>query len=79
MSSSISNGAPGKNLSKLEGRVEEALPGTTFRVRLDKGDEILAHLSGKMRLHYIKILPGDRVILEMTPYDQTRGRIIRRL
>ncbi len=80
MISSTSNGAPnGKNLTKVEGRVEEALPGTTFRVHLDSGDEILAHLSGKMRLHYIKILPGDRVIVEMTPYDKTKGRIIRRL
>ena len=65
--------------SKIEGRVEEALPGTTFRVRLDTGDEILAHLSGKMRMYYIKISPGDRVIVEMTPYDKDRGRIIRRL
>ena len=64
---------------RVEGSVEEALPATTFRVRLANGDVVLAHLAGKMRLHYIKILPGDRVILEMTPYDKTRGRIIRRL
>jgi translation initiation factor IF-1 len=64
---------------KAEGRVEEAYPGTTFRVKLDNGKEVLAHLSGKMRMYYIKILPGDRVILEMTPYDETRGRITRRL
>mgnify|MGYP001581353098 FL=1 len=64
---------------RVEGSVEEALPATTFRVRLASGEVILAHLAGKMRLHYIKILPGDRVILEMTPYDKTRGRIVRRL
>lgn len=74
-----SKSGPSKSVTKIEGRVEEALPGTTFRVRLDNGDEILAHLSGKMRLYYIKILPGDRVIVEMTPYDKTRGRIVRRL
>jgi len=74
-----SKGGPSKSVTKIEGRVEEALPGTTFRVRLDNGDEILAHLSGKMRLYYIKILPGDRVIVEMTPYDKARGRIVRRL
>ena len=68
-----------KNIIRVEGRVEEALPAANFRVRLDSGGEVLAHLSGKMRIHYIKILPGDRVILEMTPYDKTRGRIIRRL
>lgn len=65
--------------SKLEGRVEEALPGATFRIHLDNGQEILGHLSGKMRMFYIKILPGDRVIVEMTPYDAARGRIVRRL
>jgi len=55
------------------------LPATTFRVRLDNNQEVLAHLSGKMRMHYIKILPGDRVIIELSPYDTSRGRIIRRL
>jgi translation initiation factor IF-1 len=64
---------------KTEGRVEEALPATTFRVKLENGREILAHLSGKMRLHHIKILSGDRVIVELSPYDTSRGRIIRRL
>jgi len=62
-----------------EGVVEETLPNTTFRVRLEDGDLILAHLSGKMRLHYIKILPGDKVRLEMSPYDMTKGRITYRL
>lgn len=64
---------------KVDGRVEEALPGTTFRVILEDGTEILAYLAGKMRLHHIKILPGDRVTVEMGPYDDARGRIVRRL
>ena len=70
---------PASGMEKVEGSVEEALPATTFRVRLENGETVLAHLAGKMRLHYIKILPGDRVIMEMSPYDKTRGRIIRRL
>ena len=68
-----------KGVIHEQGRVEEALPATNFRVRLDNGKEVLAHLSGKMRLYYIRILPGDRVIVEMSPYDDKRGRIIRRL
>ncbi|KKU77202.1 MAG: translation initiation factor IF-1 [Candidatus Harrisonbacteria bacterium RIFOXYA1_FULL_48_8] len=68
-----------KNVRRVEGRVEEALPGAAFRVKTDEGKIVRAHLSGKMRLHYIKILPGDRVAMEMTPYDDARGRIIRRL
>lgn len=63
----------------MDGIVEEALPGAFFRVKTSAGQEILAHLSGKMRMHYIKILPGDRVIVEMTPYDNKRGRVVRRL
>ncbi|MDP3772409.1 MAG: translation initiation factor IF-1 [bacterium] len=66
-----------KNL--IEGSVLENLPSTLFRVRLDDGREILAHLSGKMRLNYIRVLPGDRVRVEMTPYDETKGRIVHRL
>jgi translation initiation factor IF-1 len=62
----------------VDGRVEEALPATTFRVVLDDGRIVLAYLSGKMRLHHIRILPGDRVSLEMSP-DGDRGRIVRRL
>ncbi len=58
-----------------EGKVLEALPNTLFRVELGNGDVILCHLSGKMRMHFIKILPGDRVRVEMTPYDKTKGRI----
>jgi translation initiation factor IF-1 len=62
-----------------EGTVTETLPNTTFRVCLDDGTELLAHLGGKMRLHYIRVLLGDRVSLEISPYDQTKGRIVRRL
>lgn len=63
----------------IEGEVLESLPSTLFKVKLDDGREVLGHLSGKMRLHYIKVLPGDRVQIEMTPYDDTKGRIVRRL
>ena len=64
---------------QVEGMVIEALPGTQFRVRLDEGDhEVLAYLSGKMRKYYIRILLGDRVRVEMSPYDLTRGRIVYR-
>jgi len=62
----------------VEGTVKEALPGTQFRVELDNGHEVLAYLSGKMRRYYIRILLGDRVKLEISPYDLTRGRIIYR-
>lgn len=65
--------------SFAEGVVIENLPNTFFKVRLDDGREVLAHLAGKMRLFYIKVLPGDRVQIEMTPYDNTKGRIVRRL
>lgn len=66
-----------ESISKI-GIVTEALPNTTFRVRLDEGKEILAHLSGRMRLNFIRILPGDKVTIEMSQYDDRRGRIIRR-
>ncbi len=62
----------------IEGTVIEALPGTQFRVRLDNGHEVLAYLSGKMRKYYIRILLGDRVRVELSPYDLTRGRIVYR-
>lgn len=68
-----------KGFIELEGTVEELLPNATFRVTLDNGHEILAHLSGKMRMHKIRIMPGDKVTLEMTPYDLTKGRITYRL
>jgi len=60
---------------EVEGIVKEALPNTTFRVQLENGHEILAHSSGKMRMNYIRILPGDKVKLELSPYDLNRGRI----
>ncbi|OGH21673.1 MAG: translation initiation factor IF-1 [Candidatus Levybacteria bacterium RIFCSPLOWO2_01_FULL_38_13] len=60
---------------EVDGVVKEALPNTLFRVELNDGSIVLCHLSGKMRMNFIKILPGDRVRLEMTPYDKTKGRI----
>ncbi len=62
----------------VEGTVVEALPNTMFRVELENNHIVLAHVSGKMRMHFIKILPGDRVTLELSPYDLTRGRIVYR-
>ena len=60
---------------EMEGKVIETLPNTTFRVELDNGHVVMAHMSGKMRKHYIRILTGDRVKVEMTPYDLSKGRI----
>jgi len=68
-----------KEVVKVDGIVLENLPSTTFKVKLDSGQEILAHISGRMRMYYIKILPGDKVTVEMSPYDLTRGRIVKRL
>ncbi|MCL5009190.1 MAG: translation initiation factor IF-1 [Patescibacteria group bacterium] len=68
-----------KDLIELEGKVVENLPNAVFRVQLDSGQAVLGHLSGKMRVNKIKVLPGDRVVIEMTPYDLTKGRITRRL
>jgi translation initiation factor IF-1 len=62
--------------TEVDGVVKESLPNTLFRVELEDGSLILCHLSGKMRMHFIKILPGDGVRLEMTPYDKTKGRIV---
>ncbi|MEN9352879.1 MAG: translation initiation factor [Fibrobacterota bacterium] len=62
----------------VEGKVVEPLPNAMFRVELENGHVILAHISGKMRKHYIRILPGDRVLLELSPYDLSRGRIVYR-
>lgn len=62
----------------LEGTVVETLANTKFRIKIDTGHEILAHISGKMRRHFIRIIPGDRVTVEVSPYDLTRGRIIYR-
>jgi translation initiation factor IF-1 len=63
---------------KVDGVVTEALPNATFRVKLENGHELLAHIAGKMRMHYIKILPGDRVALEISAYDLGKGRIVYR-
>ncbi len=63
---------------EIDGSVKEVLPNTLFRVEIEGGNLILCHLSGKMRIHFIKILPGDRVKIEMTPYDTEKGRIIYR-
>jgi len=60
---------------EMEGTVLEALPNAMFRVELDNGHKMLAHISGKMRMHYIRILPGDKVVVELSPYDLNRGRI----
>ncbi len=60
---------------EVEGEITEALPSTMFRVKIDGGHDVLATISGKMRKHYIRLLPGDRVKVELTPYDLTRGRI----
>ena len=63
----------------MQGKVIKSLPNATFRVELENGYEILAHISGKIRMHFIRILPGDRVKVEMSPYDLTQGRIVYRL
>ena len=60
---------------QMQGEIVETLPNATFRVKLENGHKVLAHISGKMRMHYIRILPGDRVQVELTPYDLSRGRI----
>ncbi len=60
---------------KVDGVIEESLPNATFRVKLDNGHTVLAHVSGKMRMHFIKILEGDKVTVELSPYDLTKGRI----
>lgn len=69
----------GKDVIEVIGTVEEALPNAMFRVNIENGNQILAHVSGKIRIHYIKILPGDKVKVELSPYDLTKGRIIQRI
>lgn len=69
---------PKEDAITVEGTVVETLPNAMFRVELENGHRILAHISGKMRMHFIKILPGDKVSVELSPYDLTRGRIIYR-
>jgi bacterial translation initiation factor 1 (bIF-1) len=66
---------PKKDAIEVEATVLEALPSAAFRVQLSNGHEVLAHISGKMRVHYIRILPADRVPVELSPYDLTRGRV----
>jgi translation initiation factor IF-1 len=65
-----------EDVLQMPGEIVETLPNATFRVKLENGHVILGHISGKMRMHYIRILPGDKVTVELTPYDLTRGRII---
>ncbi len=64
-----------EDVIQVEGKIVETLPNAMFRVELENGHRVLAHISGKMRMHFIKILPGDRVTVELSPYDLTRGRI----
>lgn len=64
-----------EDVIEVEGKVLEAMPNAMFKVILENGHQILAHISGKLRMHYIRILPGDKVTVEMSPYDLTRGRI----
>ena len=63
-----------KDVIEVEGTVVEALPNAIFKVELENGHEVLAHISGKLRMNYIRILPGDKVVVELSPYDLTRGR-----
>lgn len=65
-----------EDVIEMQGEVEENLPNATFRVKLDNGHVVLGHISGKMRMHYIRILPGDKVTVQLTPYDLTKGRIV---
>jgi translation initiation factor IF-1 len=67
-----------KDVIRLEGKVTEALPNAVFRVELENGHKVLAHVSGRMRMHFIRILPGDQVTVEMSPYDLAKGRIVYR-
>lgn len=65
-----------EDVIEMQGEVTENLPNATFRVKLENGHVVLGHISGKMRMHYIRILPGDRVTVQLTPYDLTKGRIV---
>ncbi|MCS3920866.1 translation initiation factor IF-1 [Fervidibacter sacchari] len=70
---------PKEQAIEVEGTVKEALPNATFKVVLDNGQTVIAHVSGRMRVHFIRIVPGDRVKVELSPYDPTRGRIVYRI
>ena len=74
----ITRRLPKKDAIEVEGTVTEPLPNAMFRVELENGHNVLAHISGKMRMHYIRILPDDRVVVELSPYDLSRGRIVYR-
>jgi len=65
-----------EDVIQMQGEIVETLPNATFRVKLENGHIVLGHISGKMRMHYIRILPGDKVTVELTPYDLTKGRIV---
>ncbi|MBI3523077.1 MAG: translation initiation factor IF-1 [Sterolibacterium sp.] len=65
-----------EDMIEMQGEVQENLPNATFRVKLENGHVVLGHISGKMRMHYIRILPGDKVTVQLTPYDLTKGRIV---
>lgn len=65
-----------EDVIEMQGEVLETLPNATFRVKLENGHVVLGHISGKMRMHYIRILPGDKVTVQLTPYDLTKGRIV---
>ncbi|MBL7139494.1 MAG: translation initiation factor IF-1 [Planctomycetes bacterium] len=67
-----------KDVIRMEGKVTEALPNAMFRVELENGHKVLAHVSGRMRMHFIRILPGDQVTVELSPYDLAKGRIVYR-
>ncbi len=71
--------AQDKEVVKLEGVVVELLPSATFKIKLNNGHEIFAYISGKMRVNYIRLIPGDKVLIEMSPYDLTKGRVVQRL
>ena len=65
-----------EDVIEMQGEVVENLPNATFRIKLENGHQVLGHISGKMRMHYIRILPGDKVTVQLTPYDLTKGRIV---
>lgn len=78
MAKNKEKGAQKEEGIQVEGSVMETLPNAMFKVKLDNGHEVLAHISGKMRMNYIRILPGDKVLVELSPYDLTRGRVVYR-
>ncbi len=74
----MTDSSGGKDFIEVDGSITELLPAASFRIKLDNGHEILGHLSGRMRMNRIRLLPGDRVKVEMTPYDLTKGRVVYR-